>query len=155
MRISGPAVVAFWACLLAVLTILLADNGGSWFEIGLWLFAVSVVFLTACLALVADRRAPVHRGQFVVPLSALPALLCALGCVDAALAVAYGIWFAVTLPVPFAAALFFAARDHRLKRRLLAIGAVDESSAARRPDAGHRRRLELPERIEKSDHPAA
>lgn len=131
MKVSAPRVVAFFALLLGLLTVLLAGNGGSAFELGLWCFAVGVVVAFSFAVALANHRAPVHRGSYAVATSASPSLAAAVALGLAALAGAYGLWFAVMVPAPLALASYLAARDHHLKKRLLDDGTIDPGAPPR------------------------
>jgi hypothetical protein len=143
VKVTAPRVVAFWGFLLAVLLVLCAAGHESWVDLSLWAFAVTVLYFTAALAWLANRRAPVHRGSYAWPVSSSPALCGGGAIVLAALASVYGIWFAVMIPVPAGLGLYLGIRDRKLRQRMLTAGAVDPTAPPYLAGAGHPR--EIPE----------
>lgn len=125
MRVTAPRVVAFWGSLLATLLLLCWVGHESWVDLSLWGFAVTVLWTTAALVFLANRRAPVHRGAYTWPTSAGPSLALALAAGLAAVAAVYPPWFAILVPVPLGVAAYAAIRDRKLRQRMLVAGAVD------------------------------
>lgn len=142
MSITGPRVVAFWGSLLAILLILCAVGHEQWVDLSLWGFSVTVVYSVAALAVVASKRAPVHRGSFAWPVSASPAIAFAAACGMTAVAAVYGPWFGLLVPVPLIIAAYAAVRDYKIRKRLLTDGVVDPKAPARLPSAGTAREID-------------
>jgi hypothetical protein len=142
VKISGPFVVAYWGFTLAVLTALAGVGHESWFVLGMWFFAFGTIWLTALLAALAGRRAPVHRGSYAWPTSSSPALPLVAAFALGALAYGFGVWFLILMPAPLGWWGILAVRDHKLRKRLLDQRVVDPAAPPTLATAGRPREIE-------------
>ncbi len=140
-KVSGPKVVAFWGSLLAVLLILNAADHEPWVDVALWGWAVFVIWTTAFVVMLTNRRSPVHRGAFAWPTSASPALAFGLAVLLTGAAAVYGPWFGILVPVPVVFGTYLWVRDRKLRTRMLVSGAVDPKAPDFLPRAGQPREI--------------